>query len=46
MGLPSARLGGPVYFIDDDTALLVRDPASAPDVISTGQWRHSPTQSP
>jgi dipeptidase E len=36
----TARLGGPVYFIDNDTALLVRDPASAPEVISTGQWRH------
>jgi dipeptidase E len=36
----AARLGGPVYFLDDDTALLVRDAASAPEVISTGQWRH------
>ena len=36
----AARLGGPVYFLDDDTALLVRDPASEPQVISTGQWRH------
>jgi dipeptidase E len=26
----AARLGGPVYFLDDDTALLVRDPDSAP----------------
>ena len=31
---------GPVYFLDDDTALLVRDPASAPEIVSTGQWRH------
>jgi len=36
----AARLGGPVYFLDDDTALLVRDAASAPEVVSTGQWRH------
>ncbi len=40
----AARLGGPVYFIDDETALLVRNPASAPEVISTGQWRYFPTQ--
>ena len=35
----AARLGGPVYFLDDQSALLVRDPASAPEVVSTGQWR-------
>jgi len=35
----AARLGGPVYFLDDDTALLVRDAASAPEVVSSGQWR-------
>ena len=35
----AARLGGPVYFLDDETALLVRDAASAPEVISAGQWR-------
>jgi len=35
----AARLGAPVYFLDDDTALLVRDAASAPEVVSTGQWR-------
>jgi dipeptidase E len=35
----TARLGGPVYFLDDDTALLVRDAEAAPEVISTGQWR-------
>jgi dipeptidase E len=35
----AARLGGPVYFLDDETALLVRDAASAPEVVSTGQWR-------
>ncbi len=40
----AARLGGPVYSIDDDTALLVRDPESAPEVISTGQWRYFPAQ--
>ncbi len=36
----AARLGGPVYFLDDETALIVRDPASPPAVVSTGQWRH------
>ena len=35
----TARLGAPVYFLDDKTGLVVRDPASPPEVISTGQWR-------
>jgi len=35
----TARLGGPVYFLDDDSALLVRDAASAPVVVSSGEWR-------
>ena len=35
----TARLGGPVYFLDDDSALLVRDPGAAPEVVSTGEWR-------
>lgn len=35
----AARLGGPVYFLDDETALLVRDAASTPEVVSSGQWR-------
>jgi len=35
----AARLGGPVYFLDDETALLVRDAASMPEVVSSGQWR-------
>jgi dipeptidase E len=34
----AARLGAPSYFIDDDTALLVRDPSEAPDVVSSGHW--------
>lgn len=34
----AARLGGPVYFIDDDTALLVKDAAEAPEVVSSGHW--------
>jgi dipeptidase E len=32
------RLGGPVWFIDDDTALLVRDDPAEPEVISDGHW--------
>ncbi|HEY4269220.1 MAG TPA: Type 1 glutamine amidotransferase-like domain-containing protein [Galbitalea sp.] len=36
----AARLGGPVYFIDDDTALLVREPTEAPVVVSSGHWLH------
>jgi dipeptidase E len=33
-----ARLGAPVWFIDDDTALLVRDPDADPEVVSSGHW--------
>ncbi|WP_395638924.1 Type 1 glutamine amidotransferase-like domain-containing protein [Pseudolysinimonas sp.] len=32
------RLGGPVWFLDDDSALLVRDPAQDPEVVSQGRW--------
>ncbi|TBN57931.1 peptidase E [Glaciihabitans arcticus] len=34
----AARLAGPLYVIDDDTALLVRDAAQPPEIISTGRW--------
>jgi len=34
----ATRLGAPVYFIDDDSALLVRDAADAPEVVSSGHW--------
>ena len=34
----AARLGGPVWFIEDGTALLVRDPAEDPEVVSNGHW--------
>jgi len=34
------RLGGPAWFVDDGSALLVRDPESPPQVISTGHWLH------
>jgi dipeptidase E len=36
----AARLGAPVWFIDDDTALVIRDSAAEPEVISTGHWLH------
>lgn len=36
----AARLGGPVWFLDDDSALLVRDPDAAPEVVSSGHWLH------
>lgn len=36
----AARTHQPVWFVDDDSALLVRDPATDPVVISTGHWRH------
>jgi dipeptidase E len=34
----AARLGGPSWFIDDETALLVRDPEAEPEVVSSGRW--------
>jgi len=34
----AARLGGPSWFIDDETALLVRDPRRDPEVVSSGRW--------
>ena len=36
----AARTLQAVWFIDDDSALLVRDPAAEQVVISTGHWRH------
>ena len=36
----ATRLGGSVWFIDDDTALLVRDPTAEPEVVSSGRWLH------
>lgn len=35
----AAGTGQPVWFIDDDSALIVRDPAADPVVVSSGQWR-------
>lgn len=32
------RLGGPIWFLDDETALLVRDPDRDPEVVSEGRW--------
>ena len=34
----AARLGAPLYVIDDDSALLIRDPEQPPEVVSTGRW--------
>ena len=34
----AARLAAPAYFLDDDSALLIRDAAAAPEVISSGHW--------
>ena len=34
----AARLGGPVWFVDDDSALLIRDPAADPEVVSNSHW--------
>lgn len=32
------RLGAPLWVLDDDTALVVRDPAAEPEVVSSGNW--------
>ncbi len=34
----AARLGGPVWFIDDDSALVVRDAGADPGVVSSSHW--------
>jgi dipeptidase E len=34
----AARLGGPVWFLDDTSALVVRDPAADPEIVSSGHW--------
>jgi len=34
------RLGGPIWFLDDDGALLVRAPDGEPEVVSSGHWLH------
>jgi dipeptidase E len=28
-----------VWFLDDESALVLRDPAAEPVVVSAGQWR-------
>jgi dipeptidase E len=34
----AAKLRAPVWFLDDDSALLIRDPAADPEVVSGGHW--------
>lgn len=34
----AARTGREVWFVDDDTALVIRDAGAEPEVISTGRW--------
>jgi dipeptidase E len=34
----ATRLGGPVWFLDDRSALLVRDTAREPEIVSDGHW--------
>ncbi|HEY4152547.1 MAG TPA: Type 1 glutamine amidotransferase-like domain-containing protein, partial [Pseudolysinimonas sp.] len=36
----AARLGGASWFLEDGSALLVRDLAEEPEVISNGHWLH------
>jgi dipeptidase E len=38
--LHAPRLGGPIWFLDDDSALLVRRPDAEPEVVSSGHWLH------
>lgn len=35
----AARARQPLWFLDDDSALVVRDPAAEPVVVSAGHWR-------
>ena len=34
----AARLGGPVWFLDDTSALIIRDPEADPEIVSAGHW--------
>ena len=34
----AGRMGGPTWFLDDESALLVRDPDGEPEVVSSGHW--------
>lgn len=32
------RFGGPVWFLDDASALLIRDPGGEPEIVTSGHW--------
>ena len=34
----AARLDAPVWFIDDTSALIVREPGAEPEIVSSGHW--------
>jgi len=34
------RMNGPLWVLDDDSALLVRNPDEEPEVVSSGHWLH------
>jgi len=36
----AAKLGGEAWFLDDGSALLVRDPEGEPEVVGEGHWLH------
>jgi len=36
----AGKLGGAAWFLDDGSALLVRDPGAEPEVVSRGHWLH------
>jgi dipeptidase E len=35
----AARLGGPMWSLDDTSALIVRDPDADPELVTSGHWR-------
>jgi len=34
----AGRMGGPTWFLDDESALVIRDPDGEPEVVSSGHW--------
>jgi hypothetical protein len=36
----AARLGGPAWFLEDGSSLIVRDLEAEPEVVSNGHWLH------
>jgi len=34
----AVRMGGPTWFLDDESALVVRAPEGEPEIVSSGHW--------